>query len=65
MLLALQQYPMKVVYKPGKEQVEVAKDKVPREQIFTVEQLKSFMSDLSPICMKGYLPVSEQIYNLS
>ena len=74
MLLALQRYPMEVVYKPGKEQVtadmlsrapvEVAKDGAPGEQIFIVNQLKSFMSDLSPISMKRDLPVSEQTYNL-
>ena len=49
MLLALQRYPMEVVYKSGKEQVtadmlsrapvEVAKDGAPGEQIFIVNQL--------------------------
>ena len=73
MLLALQRYPMKVVYKPGTEQITAdmlsrapvgpASGGVPDEQIFTVNQLKSFMSDLSAESLKRDLPVSEATYN--
>ena len=74
MLLALQRYPMKVCYKPGAEQITadmlsrapVGKPSkgLPEEQIFTVNQLRSFMSDLSTVSLKRDLPVSESTYIL-
>ena len=57
MLLALQRYPSKVTYRPGSQQITAdmlsrasvgkAESGVPDEQIFTVNQLKTFMSDIS------------------
>ena len=74
MLSALQQYQREVVYKTGKEHVtadmlarapvEVAKDRAPGEQIFTINQLKSFMFDLSRISMRRDLQLLEQTFNL-
>lgn len=63
---------MKVVYKPGSEQTTAdmlsraatgeAVGGVPDEQIFTVNQLRTFMSDLSHKAMKKDLPVSKKTY---
>ena len=72
MLLALQRYPMSVVYKPGKEQISAdllsraptstPEQGINEEQIFTVNQLSSFMSDLNREIIKRDLPVSEATY---
>jgi hypothetical protein len=72
MLLALQRYPSKVVYKPGSEQITADMlsrapvgypvKEVPDEQIFIINQLTSFMSDWSTANIKRDLPVSESTY---
>ena len=72
MLMALQRYPMKLCYRPGKEQVTAdmlsrapvgePQTGIPTEQIFTVNQLRSFMSDLTTTSLKKDLPVSEATY---
>ena len=70
MLLALQGYPIKVLYKPGVEQVtadmlsrasvdDTDTTGVPDKQIFTVNQLRTFMSDLTVQNLKRDLPVCE------
>ena len=74
MLLALQPYPSKVTYRPGSQQITAdmlsrasvgkAESGVTDEQIFTVNQLKTFMSDISTTNMKKDLPVSEPTYLL-
>ena len=72
MLLALQRNPMKVCNRPGTEQVRVDMlSRVPvgtqqagisTEQVFTVNQLRSLMSDLTATSLKKDLPVSEVTY---
>ena len=74
MLLALQRYPVLVQYKPGAQQITadmlsrapVGKPtrELPDEQIFTVNQLKSFLSDLTTENLKTDLPVSEPTYKM-
>lgn len=67
MLLALQQYPMKVIYKPGFEQTtpdmswrsptEKAVRGVQDEQIF-VNQIQSFLSNIDTVNPYQNIPVS-------
>lgn len=74
MRLALQRYPVNVVYKPGAEQVTADMlsraptgqpgDNTYQEQIFTVNQLQSFLSDFSEVNLRQDLPVSQATYNL-
>jgi hypothetical protein len=74
MLLALQRYPMKVVYKPGVEQVtadmlsrsptDKAVSGLVDEQIFVVNQIQSFLSDMDHANPRQDLPVSEETYQM-
>ena len=72
MLLALQRYPIRVIYKPGSEQVtadwlsrspvDPALKECSDEHIFTVNQLQSFNMETGPQVARRDLPVSENTY---